>query len=258
MPQALLLGSTTNKRFTGSQAAAVLGQLGITAAAYDLKTGCSTSLSSLHLAYALMGMGYHSILVAGAETLSKVIDPHNEKTWISLADGAAAVYLESHPQGRFVIEKSLFCTDGRFVDAFTTRAEFPPTTNQMDDPGYYLYGDEMLLKELAIKQYNLMLDAILPNKKAQSEITWIISHQVNKSLIKNVLERHCLHQKTLIWDAETIGNIGGASILYSLAQAFKNNVFNKKGKILLLSVGGGLSYAAQVIQVLPASSETFL
>ncbi|MBI2786108.1 MAG: 3-oxoacyl-ACP synthase, partial [Legionella longbeachae] len=58
---AFLLGSTTNKRFTGSQAAAVLGHLGIDAPAYDLKTGCSTSLSTLHLAYALMALGYTNV-----------------------------------------------------------------------------------------------------------------------------------------------------------------------------------------------------
>lgn len=105
---AFLLGSTTNKRFTGSQAAAVLGSLGLNAPAYDLKTGCSTSLSTLHFAYALMALGYQKILVCCSETLSKVIDPENEKTWIGLADGAASLLLEKVRRGLLPLKRVFF------------------------------------------------------------------------------------------------------------------------------------------------------
>lgn len=246
--QAFLLGSTTNKRFTGSQAAAVLGALELDAAAYDLKTGCSTSLSTLHLAYALMALGYKNILVSCAETLSKVIDPENEKTWIGLADGAAALFLEKNDTGPFTIEKSFFSTDGKYVDAFTTQGVFPPTHEQLDTVGYYLLGDEALMKELAYSRYTQMINNLLPTEQDRKEITWVIPHQVNRKLIEQVLYETQLSNKTIIWDADTIGNIGGASILYTLARAVEENIFNKPGKILLMSVGGGLSYAAQVLR----------
>ncbi|TAL61522.1 MAG: 3-oxoacyl-ACP synthase, partial [Legionella sp.] len=246
--QAFLLGSTTNKRFTGSQAAAVLGEFGIDAPAYDLKTGCSTSLSTLHLAYALMALGYEKILLSCAETLSKVVDPQNEKTWIGLADGAAALFLEKHAQGVFTIEKSFFSTLGQHVEAFTTHGVFPPTHEQIDSPGYHLQGDENLMKELAYKQYRAMLKAMLPGTKEKQDITWIIPHQVNFKLIEEILAENELTHAQVLWDADQIGNIGGASITYTLARAIEEKCFTKPGKILMLSVGGGLSYAAQVLQ----------
>lgn len=249
--QAFLLGSTTNQRFTGSQAAAVLGTLGLIAPAYDLKTGCSTSLSSLHLAYALLAMGYGNVLVSCAETLSKVIDPNNEKTWIGLADGAAALLLERKAQGAFTVEKSFFSTDGQYVNAFTTQGVFPPTQAQIDTVGYHLEGDEALLKELAYSRYSLMLRELLPTTEDKEALTWIIPHQVNRKLIEQLLQENELNHLQIIWDADTIGNIGGASILYSLANAVNNQVFDRPGKILLMSVGGGLSYAAQVINYHP-------
>lgn len=249
--QAFLLGSTTNKRFTGSQAAAVLGTFNITAPAYDLKTGCSTSLSSLHLSYALMALGYQNVLVSCAETLSKVIDPNNEKTWIGLADGAAALLLEQTPKGSFTVEKSGFSTNGVFVDAFTTQGVFPPTHQQIDNPGYHLHGDEQLLKELAYQQYTEMLAALLPNSQDKKDIRWIIPHQVNRNLIESLLSENQLQHAKILWDADSIGNIGGASILYTLARAVEEACFDKPGKILLMSVGGGLSYAAQVLQYHP-------
>lgn len=246
--QSFLLGSTTNKRFTGSQAAAVLGELGLNAPAYDLKTGCSTSLSTLHLAYALMAFGYRNTLLCCAETLSKVIDPENEKTWIGLADGAAALFLEQSDEGAFTVEKSFFSTDGKYVEAFTTQGVFPPTKEQIDTVGYHLVGDEALLKELAHERYSEMIDHLLPDQQAKDDITWVIPHQVNRKLVDQLLNENQLTDKTVIWDSNTIGNIGGASIVYTLARAVEEKIFDRPGKILLMSVGGGLSYAAQILQ----------
>jgi 3-oxoacyl-[acyl-carrier-protein] synthase-3 len=246
--QAYLFGSTTNKRFTGSQAAAVLGALGLNAPAYDLKTGCSTSLSTLHLAYALMAFGYKNVLLSCAETLSKVIDPENEKTWIGLADGAASLFLEKSDTGAFTVEKSFFSTDGKYVEAFTTKGVFPPTQEQMETVGYHLIGDETLLKELAHSRYTQMLKNLFPTEADKKAITWVIPHQVNRQLIDQLLDENQLTNKTVLWDADTIGNIGGASIVYTLARAVEEGVFDRSGKILLMSVGGGLSYAAQILQ----------
>lgn len=249
--QAFLLGSTTNKRFTGSQAAGVLGEFGLDAPAYDLKTGCSTSLSTLHLAYALMSLGYKNVLLSCAETLSKVIDPDNEKTWIGLADGAAALFLEHHEQGAFCIEKTAFSTDGRHVNAFTTQGVFPPTHEQIDTLGYHLVGDETLMKTLAYEKYNQLIAQLLPTESDRKAITWIIPHQVNRKLIDQVLYENQVTNKTILWDADTIGNIGGASILYTLAKALEEKRFDRPGKLLMISVGGGLSYAGQVLQYNP-------
>ncbi len=246
--QAYLLGSTTNKRFTGSQAAAVLGEIGLNAPAYDLKTGCSTSLSTLHLAYALMALGYKNVLLTCAETLSKVIDPENEKTWIGLADGAATLFLEKKATGSFTVEKSFFSTDGHYVDAYTTRGVFPPTQQQMETVGYHLIGDETLLKELAYSRYTQMLQHLFSSEEDKKAITWVIAHQVNRKLIEQLLDENQLTHTTIIWDADKIGNIGGASIIYTLARAVEEHIFDRPGKILLMSVGGGLSYAAQVLQ----------
>ena len=40
-----------------------------------------------------------------------------------------------------------------------------------------------------------------------------------------------------------IGNIGGASVLYTLSDAIQKNTFQAGDQILMMSVGGGLSYS---------------
>jgi len=245
--QAFLFGSTTNKRYTGSQAAAALGHFNLQLPAYDLKAGCSTSLATLHLAYALMNTGYTNLLVGCAETLSKVIDPANERTWFGVGDSAAAIWLEKNNKGHFTIEKSVFTTDGTHADIYTTPGILPPTQSQLDRNDYSLRGNEMLLKDLALERYMQMIAQVLPTPEERAEITWIIPHQVNRKIIDYVISQNQLEHATLLWDADKFGNLGGTSILFTLARAIEQKLFNKNGKILMMSVGGGLSYAAQVI-----------
>ena len=93
-----------------------------------------------------------------------------------------------------------------------------------------------------------MLAHLLPTEEDRKEITWIIPHQVNRKLITHILHEYQMLNKAVIWDSDTIGNLGGASILYSLARAVEEKIFDRAGKILMISVGGGLSYAGQILQ----------
>jgi 3-oxoacyl-[acyl-carrier-protein] synthase-3 len=75
-------------------------------------------------------------------------------------------------------------------------------------------------------------------------------HQVNRGLVKEVFTKTGLGSVPVVWDSLENGNIGGASILFSLAKAFAEKKFKKGDRILVVSVGGGLSYGAQVWKIL--------
>lgn len=135
-----------------------------------------------------------------------------------MADGAAALLMEKRKQVHSLL-KNLFSTEGKYVEAFTTQGVFPPTKEQIDTIGYHLVGDESLMKELAYAKYKQVLDHLLPTEEDRKNITWIIPHQVNRKLITQVLQEYQMSHKAIIWDSDTIGNIGGASVLYSLARA---------------------------------------
>lgn len=248
--EAFILGSTTSRRYSGSQATAVLGNFGITAPAYEMKVGCSTSLAGLHSAFSLLSFGYPNVLIACAETLSKVADPANRESWLGLADGAAALWLDSK-EGEHCFEATscVFSTDGALVDLYTTPADLPPTPERAADGGYFLKGDAVSMRKHAFAHYAEMIDTLLPERADRSSIDWIIPHQVSQNLIEEVVSEKGLAGK-LIWDADEIGNIGGASVLYSVARAISSGRFEAGQRILLMSVGGGLSCAAQVWDVI--------
>ncbi len=248
-PDAFVLGSTTSSRYTGSQATSILGKLGLQLPAYEMKAGCSTSLASLHFAQALLSFGYKNVLVSCAETLSKVIHPEVRETWFGLADGAAALYLEADPQnGEIEILKSFYSTDGRFVDLYTTPGVLPPHREELEKKGYFLSGDSSHLKEIAKDKYLSMIQNLLPTQSDRDAVSWIIPHQVNRLLIDEVCRESQLNGE-ILWSADQYGNLGGSSVLFTLAEAIEKRRFKKNDQVLLMSVGGGLSFAAQLWQI---------
>jgi 3-oxoacyl-[acyl-carrier-protein] synthase III len=245
-PSAFVMGTTTTRRYTGSQATSILGKLGIEAPSFEMKAGCSTSLASLTAAQALLSHGYPDVLVCCAETLSKVIHPGVRETWFGLADAGAAVWLERNDaQPDFEVLRTVYSTDGKHVDLYTTPGQLPPRADVLEAGGYYIGGDSSALKDLALKRYVEMIEALLPDPKERSSVRWIIPHQVNRQLIDEVQSSMKLGGDR-VWSADDFGNVGGTSVLFSLAQGLEKQIFKPGELVLLMSVGGGLSFAAQL------------
>lgn len=243
--EALVHGTTTTTRYTGSQAPAILAQLGSHAAGYEIKAGCSTSLASLHLAVSLLNFGHDNVLVDCAETLSKVMNPALKETCYILADAGAALWLEKNDTAPdFEIRRCFYNTDGNYVDMYTTQGKLPPNQHDLDHGGYLMFGDGAKLREQAFRRYTAMIEAMFPGGKGLERIKWLVPHQINRTLIDEVCAATGLIAER-IWDADQFGNVGGTSVLFSLAGAIEQQRFQPGDEILLMSVGGGLSYAIQ-------------
>jgi len=245
-PEILIHGTTTTSRYTGSQATAIAGRLGMTIPAYETKAGCSTGLASLHMAYSFLSSGYDSALCVFAETLSKVIDTANPEAWFGLADGGATLFLKKSTPDRshFQMLKSVYFTDGEHINLYSTQGQLPPLQEEMQNGGYVLKGDAEALRIQALRRYSDLLKNLLTEDEKKN-IRWIMGHQVNRQLIRDVIEMNQLVGEPF-WINHEYGNIGGTTIPFSLSLALEKQTFKKGDLILLMSVGGGVSAAAQL------------
>lgn len=244
--EALVHGTTTSRRYTGAQGPVILSKLKSHAPSFEIKAGCSSSLVSLQTAASLLLSGYSNVMVTCAETLSKVIDPDQRQTWFILADGGAALWLERVERApEFEIQRVLYHTDGRLADVYTTQGYLPPNQKDLESGGYVMRGDGARLEAAAKEAYMAMLNAMLPRPEDRKRIRWLIPHQINRRIIQNVTDAAGLTAEWL-WNAESVGNLGGTSILFSLTEALDQRRFAPGDEILMMSVGGGLSYAMQL------------
>lgn len=251
-PASIVLGSTTSARYTGSQAAAVGGRLAVEAPTLEIKSGCSTSIAALQTAMSQLVYGYPDVLVIGAETLSRVINPFIKETWFGFGDGAAAVWLERADTGpaQFEVEKTCFSSRGELVDLYTVPGQLPPNREDWEEHRYFMGGDAQEMKDHALAQYSRMIETLLPTAEERASVRVFIPHQVNLSLIEEVKKKTGFNPELTVWDARDFGNLGGTSILFSLARSIQEGRFQSGDRVLLASVGGGLSFGAQLWRVL--------
>lgn len=245
-PDVFVHGTTTSSRYTGSQATSIAGTVGWHLPSYETRCGCATSLGSMHLVWTLIKGGMEKAALTCSETLSKVINPASRDDWFGLGDGAATLFVErDETNPEFRVLRSVYFTKGELADLYTTPALLPPTAEALAAGGYFLKGDPLRLREEAKKGYNEMLSALIPEESERRKLKWIVPHQVNLGLVREVVAENELPGE-LILNAQEIGNIGGTSILYSLTDAINKKTFASGDRFLMMSVGGGLSIAGQL------------
>ena len=220
--------------------------------AYDIIFGCAGWLQGMIQAdYYIRSGDAKKILVIGAETMSRIYDPHDKDSMI-YADGAGAVVLEAK------IDEEKF---GVLSHCSRTYADEDLSILRMGKSNNNIYNeDDLFLKmqgravyELALKKVpEVIKESIIKAGIALHDVKKILIHQANKKMMNAILKRlyadHNIKEipnnimpLTMSW----LGNSSVATLptLYDLISKNKMPEQNfKKGDILVFaSVGAGLN-----------------
>jgi 3-oxoacyl-[acyl-carrier-protein] synthase-3 len=85
------------------------------------------------------------------------------------------------------------------------------------------------------------------------EIDWIIPHQANERIIKTAARRLGLPMERFVTNLAEYGNTWAASVPLALAEALDSGQVQPDDKVLLVSFGAGLTWAAALVQLAPMS-----
>jgi 3-oxoacyl-[acyl-carrier-protein] synthase III len=178
--------------FVPSLAARVKHKLGIVnpqTVAYDLPFGCPGWLQGVIQAdYYLKSGDCKRIMVIGAETLSRISDPHDRDSMI-YADGAGATILDAVSSDKPIGILS------HAVRSDTLEHAFMLWMGKSYDPGHP--GDELYLKmdghklyQYALKTVPLVVkESLEKSGLAIGEITKVLIHQANEKMDEAILKR---------------------------------------------------------------------
>jgi 3-oxoacyl-[acyl-carrier-protein] synthase-3 len=228
--------------------------------AYDLPFGCPGWVQGVIQAdYYIRSGDAKKILVIGAETLSRISDPHDIDSMI-FSDGAGAVVVEAMESGEEVglikhLTRSDTLEQSHFLEMKTSyNPDFPDNTLFLKMNGKKLY-------EYAIKTVPQTLKDCLD--KAQiplSAINKVLIHQANAKMDYNILERlfGLYGEKDIPADImpmsiDFLGNnsVATVPILYDLIVKGKmeGHQFYPGDYLLFASVGAGMNLNAFVYRV---------
>lgn len=227
--------------------------LGLRCGSFDLGAGCAGFVYELVTGASLLasgGLGH--VLVIGAETLSRIIDPNDRATCILFGDAAAALVLEAAPDdGPGLLSFDLGC-DGSLAGLLEVSAggsRRPTTEATLAEGLQYLkmQGPEVFRRAVRVVVESANT-ALAKADVASSQIDWFIPHQANARIIDAASSRLGIPPERTIVNIEHYGNTSAASIPLALSEAADAGRFEDGELILVSGFGAGMTWGSAVLR----------
>jgi len=235
-----------------SAAVWVQRKLGIATPAFDVNAACAGFSYALSTGTAFIESGQaETVLVIGAEILSRWMDLSDRTTCILFGDGAGAVILtRSEDPG---VLGSVLGADGRSAEILLIPAggSAKPATHetvQAGDHSIRLPNGREGFKRAVIEKANACRQLLDKSGHTPDDVDLLIPHQANARIMIAVAERLGIDLARAVVDVESVGNTSAASIPIALDRAWRAGRVRPGDLVLLTSFGAGLSWGANLIR----------
>ena len=250
---AILVATFTADYVLPACACLVQAALGATnAMACDLAAACSGFLYGLSCGAGMLTAGMaKSVLVIGAESLSRFVDYTDRRSCILFGDGAGAALLRRAENGGELLYTELGA-DGAWPEVLMVPAggSRTPTSHETVDQGdHYIRLRGRDVFRLAVGKLTELIQR-LPERTGVSldEIKMVIPHQSNVRIIKSTFERTGVSLEKAYMNIDRVGNTSAASIPMALEEAVARGMIERGDLVLFLAFGGGLTWGSTLIR----------
>jgi 3-oxoacyl-[acyl-carrier-protein] synthase III len=219
--------------------------------AFDIAIACSGFVYSLTTAASLIRAGvYRSVLVIGAETLSKITDYTDRATCVLFGDGAGAALLERSDEDCFLgANLGADGSDPSVLYLPGGGSKFPYNKNgELTDRrlGYIKMQGQSVFKFAVNQMAASTRNALAQAKLTTKDIDFVVPHQANLRIVDATVKMLGVEPAKCIVNIAEYGNTSAASIPIALAEAVEKGLIKKDHVIVLVAFGGGLSWGSVV------------
>ena len=222
------------------------------AAAFDIYAACSGFIYGLSMSNAyIKSEMYKTILVVGAETLSRITDWQDRTTCVLFGDGAGAAVLQRH-SGRHGILSTHLHSDGSLGNLLALPAGgtlHPASHETVDKRMHYMKmkGNETF--KAAVRALGEVAQETLDfNKCKHEDLDFLVPHQANLRIIQAMAQRLKMPMEKVVLTLPKYGNTSSASIPMALDEAVRDGRIKDNHLILLEAFGGGLTWGSALIR----------
>jgi 3-oxoacyl-[acyl-carrier-protein] synthase-3 len=222
------------------------------AGAFDILAACAGFIYALSIAKNFIISGStKTVLVVGAECLSKITDYTDRSTCILFGDGAGATVVQRSNGKREIITTHLYA-DGRQADILTLPAggsKLPTSHETVDSRSHYiqLKGKEVF-KIAVTNMIDVITKTVSENNMKIEDIDLIVPHQSNIRIIEAAMEKLNLPKEKAFVNIDRYGNTSSASIPIAIDEVEKAKMLKSGNTVLLVAFGGGLTWSSSIIK----------
>lgn len=236
-----------------SMASALARRLGIPhALAFDLNAACSGWLYALEIARTFILAGTaKNLIVVTAELLSRITNPLDHDTAFLFGDGAGAAIVTAEA-GRHRLHSIGLSGDANQFEAIQRPgggARMPwPAGEGEDMESFFLQMNGAAVFKHAVVGFADQIHATLTRENLKPEdIAWVVPHQANERILKAVSRRVGIPYDKFVVTIARYGNTSAASVSMALAWAAEEGLIAEGDKIVVCSVGAGLTFAGGLL-----------
>ncbi|HEX2040121.1 MAG TPA: beta-ketoacyl-ACP synthase III [Acidimicrobiales bacterium] len=234
----LVLATCTPDQQLPHTSARVQDALGLRCGALDLGAACAGFVYALGFAASIVETGRaEHVVVVGAETLSRIIDPDDRGTAVLFGDGAGACVVSRSDQPGGLLSWHVGC-DGAAADLL----QIPPEAGflQMDGPEVFRRAVRVVVESAAA--------ALARAGLAAEDVGLFVPHQANIRIIQAAAERLGIPMERVVVNIERYGNTSAASIPIALHEAVTAGRLSAGDVVLMSGFGAGMTYASATLR----------
>ena len=236
----VLVATTTADELLPNAAPLVAAAVGATrAGAVDLGAACTGFLSALTLAAGHVEAGRAAtVLVIGADLMTRVTDPDDRSTAALFGDGAGAAVVSRGAGG--TIHPAVMGADAA-EGAELVRIEHSDRLVRMEGLDTYRNAVRRLSEST--------LDAVAAAGLTLADIDLFAYHQANTRILRAVGERLRLDPEKVVDCIGGYGNTSAATIPIALCEAERAGRLEPGARVLLGAFGAGFTWGATVVEL---------
>ena len=254
----VVLATSTPDRTFPATATKVQHRLGmVNGAAFDIQAVCSGFVYGLAVADNFIKSGQcKTVLLIGAETFSRILDWEDRSTCVLFGDGAGAVVLRAaeddpdanlgetgHNRGSGVLSTHLH-SDGATNDLLYVDGG-PSSTQTV---GHLRMNGREVFRHAVNNFSSVVEEALEANGLSADDIDWVVPHQANKRILDGTRRKLGLPPEKIVITVDRHANTSAASIPLALDVAVRDGRIKKGDLVLVLAMGGGLTWGAGLVR----------
>ncbi|ADL55571.1 beta-ketoacyl-ACP synthase III [Gallionella capsiferriformans] len=243
----IIVATTCPDKIFPSTACILQDKLGIKngGAAFDMQAVCGGFVYALNTAdLYIRGGQAKTVLVVGAEIMSRILDWKDRTTCVLFGDGAGAVILQASSEPGILASRlhsdgqhhALLRVDGTVSDGVV-----------QGDPFIRMEGQAVF--KFAVTVLSRVVDEVLTIAGLKgSDIDWLVPHQANIRIIEATAKKLGLSLDNVVVTVANHGNTSSASIPLALDAAVRDGRIKAGQHVLLEAIGGGFTWGAVLLK----------
>ena len=219
---------------------------------FDLSAACAGFVYGVILGSRLIEADpSQTVLVTGAETLTRITDYTDRASCILFGDGAGAVILRAAEDGRGVLATE-YGVDGAGGDIMKLPAggSAMPASEETVRAGmhYMKVRGRETFKFAVVKMADLVRSTVEASGLTLDDVKLIVPHQVNMRILQAAAGRLDIDIERIYSNIDRYGNTSAASSAIALDEAARAGKIERGDIIVLVAFGGGLSWSSAVVR----------